>query len=84
MSDKIQLAEGQRSAEYTIEGNGSLEELGKRLDQFFASVDYATTDIGGVNLDVEVNQIRNYQSREPLMTSFSHSATVTLWSRKYA
>lgn len=84
MSEKIGLAEGQRSAEYTIEGEGSLEELGRLLDQFCASVDFSTADIGGVNLHAEVSKIRCYQSREPLAVSFNHSATVTLWSRKYA
>lgn len=84
VSNKIKLAPGQRSAEYTIEGKGSLEQLGGELDRFFANVDYATADIGGVNLDVSVDQIRTYQSREPLAIRFDHSATITLLSREYA
>lgn len=84
MSDKIQLAPGQRSADYEFQGGGSLEELGRRLDQFCANVDHSTVGIGSVNLHVEVSHIRAHQSREPLLARFEHSAIITLYSRSHA
>lgn len=84
MSEKIRLAEGQRSAEYTIADSGTFHELGLKLDSFLSLVDYSTSEVGDITLHPSVIHIRSMQTDDPIAYSNLHSATVTLWSRKYA
>lgn len=80
VSDKIKLAPGQQHATYDF-GGESFAELGAKLDEFYASLDYSSVTASGcASVSVDITHMRNMQSAEPLLTTIgNHFATVDVY-----
>jgi len=78
MSDKITLAPGQETADYAFEGN-SFAELGAKLDEFYANIDYNKAHpSGSVSAHVAITTLRSFQNGVERVSMGHHRATVSV------
>jgi hypothetical protein len=82
VSDKIRLAPDQQSAVYEIRA-ASFAELGAKLDEFYASLDYSeVATSGSPSVSADIRAIYDFQDRAPLRVSMgSYFATVDIYKR---
>jgi hypothetical protein len=83
VSDKIKLAPGQESAEYSFEGR-SFADLGAKLDEFYSRIDYTkASPSGSPSAHVAITNFREFNRGEIVRTSLGHyRATVSVDRRE--
>jgi len=81
VSDKIKLAPGQQSAEYSFSGD-NLADLGAQLDAFYRQIDFDRAGpSSGISIDMPFHVVRSWQNGVERVSYGRPSASVTVYRK---